>query len=237
METTTSNFRKVSKKYSLNNSYFKSAQYGSPSTPFEVMKYLQEHGDLPFQYSGNNWMYDCYTEYQKRRKVFGQQFFTPDQTAERIAEIANDYFDKDYYVLDACAGFGQLSKPLLNLGFDVSGFDYNYELSEMYYHNAGRTCIHEDFREFNPLTKYESVVSNPPYDIKDLTDFLVKMHADWLEDNGLALLLIPSGFLQKERPKVLTEIRSKYELLYVEDMHEDFKLTKVKAEIVLLQRI
>lgn len=38
------------KKYSLNNSYFKSRQKDMPDTILEIAKYEKEHGELPFEH-------------------------------------------------------------------------------------------------------------------------------------------------------------------------------------------
>ena len=95
-------FKKVSKKYSLNNSYFKNRHMGAPKTPYEVMMYHKQYNEFPFEYSGGNWMYDCFCEYQKREGVYHSQFFTPDKTAEQMAKLAK-MFDgvRDMYGVPA----------------------------------------------------------------------------------------------------------------------------------------
>ena len=222
------------KKYALNNSYFKNRVHTDPSTPYEVMEYLEEHGELPFDYHGENWMYDCYVEYQKRGKVFHAQFFTPDRTADRMAEIANDAFTEEgAHVLDACCGFGQLTRPLTTLGFIVHGFDASCEMVKMYGYNT--SCLAEqcDFRSYEE--KWQNIIANPPYEIKDLTDFLCWLHLS-LEDNGVAILLIPDGFIDKERPKATAEAISRFRILHREPMTEEFARTKTRAEIVVLEK-
>ena len=226
-------FNKVSKKYALNNSYFKNRNYGDPSSPYEVMLYHKQHNELPFSYNGNNWMYDCFCEYQKRAGVYHSQFFTPDATAHRIAALADNFFEKDPYILDACCGFGQLTKPLTNRGFIVHGFDSCHDIVEMYKYNTSCIGSHAHYMDFK--TKYKNIVANPPYEIKYLTEFLNSLY-EVLEDDGTAILLIPFGFIDKERPKAIVEAISKFNIKYREAMDEFFERTKTKAEIVVITK-
>ena len=66
--------KKVTKKYQLNNSYFKNRYGEMPSNPFEIHKYYVEHNELPFKYDGDNWLLDTFTEYQTRARVFNNEF-------------------------------------------------------------------------------------------------------------------------------------------------------------------
>ena len=127
-------FGKTKKKYALNNSYFKNIRglAGVPKTPEECFGYYEEHKELPFQDShyfvdgvvDDWWLYDCFVEYQKRAGVVFSQFFTPRETAKRVADLADEYFLSDCFVLDACCGFGALSKAIRDrYGFIVRGFD------------------------------------------------------------------------------------------------------------------
>lgn len=48
-------FEKIAKSYALTNSYYKHRQTGWPDTLAEIYDYLQQHGELPFRYEGDNW--------------------------------------------------------------------------------------------------------------------------------------------------------------------------------------
>lgn len=220
-------------KYSLNNSYFKFRKHDMPGSPIEITKFHQEKNELPFAYNGDNWMYDMFIEYQKRNGVYSSQFFTPDATAHRMADLANEYFDTEVYVLDACCGFGQISRALHSYGFLVTGFDIDKGLIDMYHHNVGAIAEVSDFREYT--SKYKHVVSNPPYEVPVLTEFLQYLH-NTLETDGRAILLLPKGFIDKERPKTISDIMAKFVCLHREDMQEDFSRTKIKAEIIVLHK-
>lgn len=73
-------FEKITKRYALANSYFKNRRLIWPYTLCEIHDYLQQHGELPFRYDGDNWSYDALCERQKRRGVRLSQYLTPDAT-------------------------------------------------------------------------------------------------------------------------------------------------------------
>ena len=186
-----------------------------------------------------NWLYECYVEYQKRAGVYGSQFFTPPATAKRMAELADEYF---YYeqgvpqVLDACCGFGMLTKPLLEKGFIVNGFDINSGLLELYNEYTGCISKQKDINSYlNEDITWKNIVSNPPYEIKECTQFL-KLLMDLLEDDGTSILLLPKSFIDKEKPKALAEVLAQFEVIHREDMQEDFERTKINAEIVVIKK-
>jgi len=235
-------FDKVDKKYALNNSYFKNRKNSYPANPLEVAMYHEQHGTLPFDYTGTNWLYDTYIEYQKRNSVYHSQFFTPPATAARIASLADRHFidpkgeaNGRPWVMDMCCGFGMLSKPIRDLGFIVRGFDFSAEMVDLY--NFSQDCIAErcDY-ENDAVELYDWVVANPPYEVPKLTKFFERLHSDILADNGKAIILLPKGFMMKEKPKALVEILEKFNIIHSEDMTEDFAHTKIKAEIVVIEK-
>ena len=235
-------FDKVDKKYALNNSYFKNRKNTYPANPLEVAMYHEQHGTLPFDYSGTNWLYETYIEYQKRNSVYHSQYFTPPATALRIASLADKYFvdpkgeaNGRPWVMDMCCGFGMLSKPIRELGFIVRGFDFSHEMIDLY--NFSQECIAElcNF-ETDHVELYDYVVANPPYEVPKLTKLFERLHSDFLADNGKAIILLPKGFMLKEKPKALVEILEKFNIIHSEDMTEDFAHTKIKAEIVVLEK-
>lgn len=230
-------FEKIKKKYALNNSYFKNSLREHPSDPFEVLEYFIEHEELPYKVFEleEYWLYECFIEYQKRAGVKTSQFFTPPETAKKIAEIADRFGEfGDPYVLDACCGFGMLSKEILKKGFLVEGFDIDTRFNIIYNEYVESAFYTSDFRDFRtePLNL---IVSNPPYEVKELTEFLECM-TNWLTGTGIAVLLLPKGFIDKERPKATVEVLSKYQVLHKEDMVETFARTNTRAEIVVLTK-
>lgn len=236
----TQEFEKLKKKFVLNNSYFKNRQHNSPGNPFEVLEYYKEHKELPYNNGSitENWFYECFCEYQKRVGIRNSQFFTPSKTAERMVEILSEYseFDESERILDACCGFGQITKSLKNQGYkQIEGFDNDRQMVNAYFDLTGFDARVFDFNEAQFADKYNIIISNPPYEGKDLTAFLefVDKH---LHQTGKAILLIPNGFLDKQRPLNLVQILNKFHIEKREKMSEKFERTGVDAEIVVLSK-
>lgn len=232
-------FDKIKKKYSLNNSYFKNTPANCPRTPIEVAMYVEQHNELPFNMdleSNPYWLYDTYIEYQKRNNVYHSQFFTPPATAQRIAQIASENFKPELgaYVLDACSGFGMLSNEVRKYGFIVKGFDFSADMVDLYNFTVDGIAEQLNYED-EEIINYNCVVANPPYEVPKLTKFFEVLH-DVLTEKGVAVLLIPKGFVDKDKPKGLVAVLQKFQFLHREDMIEDFAHTKIKAEIVVVQK-
>ena len=238
-------FEKIKKKFALNNSYFKNRLPEHPENPFEVLEYLKQHGELPYKNGEmtDDWFYDCFIEYQKRAGVQNSQFFTPTKTALKIAYTLYMYAGFDDEILEPCCGFGQITCQLVNLGFSkILSFDNNeqmIEAAESFFYN-----VHSVEFEVHDYTsddrvhmdrKYPFIVSNPPYDIKELTVFLEYVR-EKLDCKGIAVLLIPQGFLDKTRPAKLVQILNDFTILERKPMEEPFARTGVRGEIVVIQK-
>jgi len=226
-------FEKIKKRYALNNSYFKNCRPQDPQTPNECFDYLEQHDELPYNLEEDeNWLEDCFAEYQKRNtdyKLRGQ-FFTPPKTAKRMMALLDEYaFKKSPFALDMCCGYGVLSK---DNPFIMKGLDIDKNLCELYEKYTENEAINIDFMDYTE--KETAVIANPPYTIKLLTAFLNKL-SETLEKDGVAVLLLPKGFMEKERPKDTVEVINKFEIIYKEKMEEEFSRTKMCAEIVILK--
>lgn len=235
-------FEKVKKKFALNNSYFKNRQYNAPSNPFEVLEYYKEHNELPYTNGviSNNWFYDCFVEYQKRAGVYNSQFFTPINTAKRMVEKLSMFADTDESILDACCGFGQITKCLYNEGYiAIQALDNDEKMIDacqsLYEYDID--FFKDDFKEPKILNrwKFKYIISNPPYEIKDLTIFFEWLNKSLFE-GGKAVLLIPAGFLDKQRPANLVKVLNNFFIESREPMIEKFDRTGVFAEIVVLSK-
>ena len=151
-------------------------------------------------------------------------------------EFEKDEWGIDYpcTVLDICCGYGQLTYSLEKYGFWVKGIDIDKSLCNLYekFTNSGATKMNfEDLKE-----KQDLIISNPPYSIPVVTEFLLKLY-EILSDKGLAVILLRAGFVDKERPKKLYEILQKFEILHREEREEEFKHTKIKTEILVLKKL
>jgi SAM-dependent methyltransferase len=223
------------KKYALKNSYFKSRYGDMPDTILEIAKYYKEKGELPFKYEGSNWVYDAFCERQKRRGVYYSQYLTPDATVERMVHFA-DYYFIGKNVIEPCCGTGQITKKLIDSGYNVAAFDTDAELIElckMLYPNAAVTFTKSDFRNLTDKGVW-NIIANPPYETAELTDFL-----EWIstvqDEYGTSILLLPKGFISKTNPRIF-DVMKKFGVLATEDMLENFERTGTKAEIVVLRK-
>jgi len=250
-EPATATFKKVGKLYSM-KFYFKGGvPMGWPSTPNECLIYFKEHGEWPFVVYGNTALeqyYNVQTEYQKRRGVWGDQFFTPPGLAQQVADLLLTYAPqyRETCALDACSGFGMLTGALQNIGTPVMGFDRDYELvkaAQMLHpeerpDGSGAAFMQSSYEDFSPdglAGTYRLVVSNPPFS-GDITEFFVQLH-NWLADDGVAILILPVGYIRKERPAKLAQVLRTWDVLHTEPSRFEFETTKVKTELVLLQKV
>lgn len=222
------------KKYALTNSYFKNKGHEMPDTILEIARYQQEKGELPFEYSGTNWVYDAFCERQKRKGVYNAQYLTPDGTVDRMMNLCGKYF-KDTCVCDACCGTGQITEELLKDQYNVIAFDIDREMVELckiLY--PGLLVFQSDFRDLQG--SYNQIVANPPYKVPVLTEFL-----QWIDSvqstGGVSILLIPAGFIRKNKPKKLAEVLHRFSIVEIEPMREEFERTKISAEMVVLRKL
>jgi phospholipid N-methyltransferase len=188
-------FEKIAKRYALANSYFKNRLLIWPDTLCEIHDYLQQHGELPFRYDGDNWSYDALCERQKRRGVRLSQYLTPDATARRIAALAVRYFENDSRIMDVCCGTGQLTRALIAEGVHPSqivGLEVDRELADFYarLYPVTQTLIGPyrdiDFRNFKQYMKIspaqyilslrmvnaQSLLENTEYNIGEIAEIV-----------------------------------------------------------------
>jgi len=252
-------FEKVDKKFSINNSYWKNRKPGYPANPAEVLYYVDQYNELPYESSekvnsedgyNNQWLYECFVTYQKRRGVEHSQYFTPPATARRMADLTQDLFDDfqeqgleyhDITILDACAGFGMLTNAIsqtYELDSPVmTAFEFDYELFKILEQNViTENLIRLQISEAFFPDKFHCVISNPPYEQHEMLEFLEGL-SRWLMVGGYAILLLPKGYIDKTKPLKLKYLLQPFRVVSREDMHEDFALTKIKAEIVVLQKV
>ncbi len=231
------------KKYALNNSYFKNRFQDDPADPFEVLEYFIKNSELPYEngeIDPDTWFYECFVEYQKRKNVELSQFFTPPKTADRVAELLEEYSNNsDPYVLDACCGYGQLSMACIKRGFLVDGFDLGRDFQEPYAYFVETEFLKSNFADFHIHENkyfnktYNSIISNPPFEeLIEFFNFLNKT----LEFDGIAVLLLPLGAWGKDKPKYFIELKGNFELIHRENMTESFARTGAKAEIIVLKK-
>ena len=229
-------FEKIMKRPTLPN-YYRQRHFQCPNTLPEIFDYLRQHDELPFLYGGDNWPYDAMCERQRRQGVSISQFLTPDLTARQMAALAVRSFDNECRIVDACCGTGQLTRALLLEGVHPSallGFDADAELVDLYERLYPETAaLRMQFHEID--FRCENVIANPPFEIVECVYFL-----QWLSrtqrSGDRAVLLLPYGFIDKQRPKAVQETMRHFIIHYRTPMQEPFARTACRAEIVVVER-
>jgi 16S rRNA A1518/A1519 N6-dimethyltransferase RsmA/KsgA/DIM1 with predicted DNA glycosylase/AP lyase activity len=155
---------------------------------------------------------------------------------DEMLRLAGKYFSRnDRYVLEPCCGTGQISKALLKDGYSVAAFDSDFEpvrLCNLLF--PALIAFQSDFREC--CIAANQIIANPPYEIPVLTDFL-----EWISSvqdiGGISVLLLPKGFVNREKPKRTYSALGRFEIQETADMTEEFARTKVRAEIAVLRKV
>jgi len=222
---------KVDKKYNLNNSYFKYRKDGDPDTILEIAQYQKQFCELPFDYGGDNWIYDAFCERQKRKGVIRSQYLTPDTIAEQLAGLTDNFIPDGLKVLNACCGIGQITKYLLDKGLSVEGFDIDSELVDtcsILYPQA--KFYQYDYMDKVSEKRWDLIVANPPFEKQLMKGFVL-----WLETaltkNGKAIFMIPSGYLDKNHPKELMSALNRFNCQHWEKVEG----LKYPAEIIIME--
>ena len=230
-------FEKIMKRPTLPN-YYRQRHFQWPNTLPEIFDYLRQHDELPFLYGGDNWPYDAMCERQRRQGVSISQFLTPDLTVRQMAALAVRSFDNESRIVDACCGTGQLTRALILESVHPSailGFDVDAELVDLYERLYPEVAaLQMQFHEID--FRCENVIANPPFEITECTAFL-----QWLSRTqhlgDQAVLLLPYGFIDKQRPKTVQETMRHFIVHHRTPMQERFARTNSRAEIVILERI
>lgn len=139
-------------------------------------------------------------------------------TARQIAALAVRYFENDSRIMDVCCGTGQLTRALIAAGVHPSqivGLEVDRELADFY-------------ARLYPVT--QTLIG--PYRDIDFLSWLAKVQ----QPGDRSVLLLPHGFIDKQRPKGIQETLRQFEVLYRTPMQERFARTNVTAEIVVLER-
>jgi SAM-dependent methyltransferase len=254
-------FEKIEEKnkYSLNRSYFKNRLPSNPSTPLEVQQYYRQHRELPYKNGEikEDWLGECWAEYNKKKGVIHEQFFTPKNIAADMLEFfwAFKKADRNYYrnqrILEPCCGYGEITKEILSEfqdGEDIDLFLFDIdpvmiESNILFNDLENKKYVKYENYDFTKENNYvdnqckgRDIICNPPYSKPLLAAFLKKC-LEWMNDGNFAVLLLPYGFTQqsnKEIQKILLEFSG----IYHKNIYQgsEFANTKIKTQIIVLKK-
>ena len=114
------------------------------------------------------------------------------------------------------------------------GFDADAELVDLYERLYPETAaLRMQFHEID--FRCENVIANPPFEIVECVYFL-----QWLSrtqrSGDRAVLILPYGFIEKQRPKAVQETMRHFIIHHRTPMQEPFARTACRAEIVVVER-
>lgn len=231
-------FEKVSKQYALENSYFKFRLASWPDSIGEIYDYLEQHGELPFRYTGDNWIYDAMCERQKRKGVAFSQYLTPDSIAELMADLSRQYLPTDISTLEPCCGTGQLIRALMKVGYGqemITAFDIDPQMAALCARIYPQTDIFcGDFRKVELYGM--NIIANPPFETAICTPFLTWLGSVQFHGN-VAVLLLPNGFIDRTKPNDIGRVMEQYEILNRKKLGPVFKNNGCYPEIVVLRHL
>ena len=239
-------FEKIKKRFALSNSYFKNRRPQDPKNPLECLEYYQEYSELPYNSDiHENWIYDCFIEYQKRTPIVHEQFFTPPHVADDMVNVFLKHADIKHDVTEPFCGYGQITKCFfkkceeekkdfcaLYQCIDIS--DELIRCLKMQMPELDNIYTEDVLTLSDGLVQNSNFIANPPYSVKTLTNFIEKLSVCMNKEN-VAVLLLPQGFIHK-KTKAIQEAMSKFDVV-VENRYggKTFAHTGVLTEILVLK--
>jgi type I restriction-modification system DNA methylase subunit len=169
-------------------------------TPEDIYNSFTGRGGLHgLEYKNFNSFYE-YTEAKKEFEA--GQFFTPPTVCEFMAACMKPT-EKDL-ILDLTCGSGAFFNFMPNEN-NIYGCELDREAAKVCrFLYPAANIAHDDMRYYNPETKFDLVIGNPPFNLRlDATDgevlsqlFYFKKAAQVLRPAGFMAIITPAGFLQ-----------------------------------------
>jgi len=210
----------------------------------EIEKYRQQHGELPFEYTGDMeyWDYYYFTEYSKRFGVHNSQFLTPPETAKRMVEMLENYDISNNSIFEPCCGSGMITRKLKNTSiysYDIDCFDTDSRLIEFCKIKLTSKVVIEEFdfiyhsKDIYVDGAFHNLISNPPYE--KLFEFFQYIDKH-LAIGSISVLLLPCNTFQKRQNKQFKAIIDRYSILEEEPNPIPFVNTKIQTSIFVMRK-
>ena len=187
------------------------------------------------------------------------EYYTDHQIVNAIRNLIKDEFHgkTEINVLEPSVGTGNFLNLTKDLGLktNITAFEINEtsaKISKILYPNAHINLrsfetefITEDGQKKSAEQKYDLVIGNPPYGqhrgyykglgeepkIARYEDYFVKRSLDVLKDGGTLAMVLPSGWLNRQKNLTGAEITDAYRL-----PNGAFKGTDVGTDIIILKK-
>jgi len=149
--------------------------------------------------------FNNYYEYSKEKKEIEQgAFFTPHNICEFIVNCIKP--NNSDIIADLCSGMGNFFN-YLPVERNIYGNELNiryYKIAKYLYPDANLTA--DDIRYFNPGTKFDIVLGNPPFGLKwtiGRDEYISQLYyciksSELLKPAGFMVLIVPDSFLSDD---------------------------------------
>lgn len=193
--------------------------------------------------------YDNYYEYSKDKKEIEQgQYFTPHHICKFIIDCIKP--NNSDIVADLTCGSGNFFN-FLPIERNIYGNELDikaYKIAKYLYPDANLTC--EDIRYFNPSTKFDLILGNPPFNLRwqiGRDEYLSQLYyclksAEFLKPAGFMVLIVPDSFLNDDFADkgMIKEIDSRFNFICQFDLSsnafQSLGVISFKTKVMFFQR-
>lgn len=204
-----------------------------------------DQSDIQFVNSPIEMINEMYVEWKKRGTVHHCLFPTPLPVAECLAEFAG--VTRGDVVFDPGCGFGNLLIAAERYGAKAFGCEYQEWIPRLLAPVVKLDIQRGDFLDGYTPPNFSVVLTNPPFgagyqneaDRVDLTTAFFGRLAELCTEETRIAAILPTGFVDKQRPKVLVETFARFKVSKRQPLPAGtFKpLTGINTEMLLLRPV
>ncbi|MEE3724519.1 toprim domain-containing protein [Riemerella anatipestifer] len=187
------------------------------------------------------------------------EYYTAHEIVDVVRNLIKDNFKgkTEISVLEPSVGTGNFLHATKDLGVktNITAFEINettakiakilYPKANINFRSFESEFITDDGQKKSPVAKYDLVIGNPPYGqhrgfykglgeeskISRYEDYFVKRSLDVLKDGGVLAMVLPSGWLNRQKDSKGTLLMDAYRL-----PNGVFKGTDIGTDIIILKK-
>lgn len=193
--------------------------------------------------------YDNYYEYSKEKKeIENGQFFTPHHVCKFIIDCIKP--NNSDIIADLTCGSGNFFN-FLPVERNIYGNELDikaYKIAKYLYPDANLTC--EDVRYYNPGTKFDIILGNPPFNLKwqlGRDEYISQLYyciksSELLKPAGFMVLIVPDSFLNDDfiDKSMIKEINNRFNFICQFDLSsnafQSLGVINYKTKIMFFQK-